>query len=59
MFYSPIIVFGSQVTSVPSDSPDDLAALRDIQNKQPFRAKYGITDEMVAVQPVPIIKVCV
>jgi leucyl-tRNA synthetase len=25
------------VTSVPSDSPDDWAALRDLKNKQPFR----------------------
>ena len=29
------------VTSVPSDSPDDFAALRDLKNKQPFREKYG------------------
>eukprot|EP00127_Corallochytrium_limacisporum_P006434 Clim_evm24s227 gene=Clim_evmTU24s227 len=35
------------VTSVPSDSPDDFAALRDLKKKQPFREKYGITDEMV------------
>lgn len=35
------------VTSVPSDSPDDYAALVDLKKKQPFREKYGITDEMV------------
>lgn len=35
------------VTSVPSDSPDDFAALRDLKNKQPFRAKYGLNDDMV------------
>jgi leucyl-tRNA synthetase len=35
------------VTSVPSDAPDDYAALRDLQKKPAFRAKYGITDEMV------------
>lgn len=35
------------VTSVPSDSPDDYAALMDLKKKQPFREKYGITDEMV------------
>lgn len=35
------------VTSVPSDSPDDYAALVDLKKKQPFREKYGIKDEMV------------
>ena len=46
------------VTSVPSDSPDDFAALRDLKNKEPFRAKYGVTDEMVLpFDPVPIIDI--
>ena len=35
------------VTSVPSDSPDDFAALNDLKNKKPLREKYGIRDEMV------------
>lgn len=35
------------VTSVPSDSPDDYAALVDLKKKQPLREKYGITDKMV------------
>ena len=46
------------VTSVPSDSPDDYAALRDLKNKEPFRQKYGITDDMVLpFEPVEIIEV--
>ncbi|XP_022084467.1 leucine--tRNA ligase, cytoplasmic-like isoform X2 [Acanthaster planci] len=46
------------VTSVPSDSPDDYAALKDLKNKKEFRAKYGLKDEMVLpFDPVPIIDV--
>jgi leucyl-tRNA synthetase len=33
------------VTSVPSDSPDDFAALRDLKQKPALRAKYGVKDE--------------
>lgn len=33
------------VTSVPSDSPDDFAALRDLKTKKNLREKYGLTDE--------------
>ena len=35
------------VTSVPSDAPDDYAALRDLKNKPVLREKYGITEGMV------------
>lgn len=35
------------VTSVPSDSPDDYAALVDLKKKQALREKYNITDKMV------------
>nr|XP_033323492.1 leucine--tRNA ligase, cytoplasmic [Megalopta genalis] len=46
------------VTSVPSDSPDDYAALVDLKKKEPFRKKYGVADEMVLpYDPIPVIKV--
>uniref|UniRef100_A0A914R9A4 Leucyl-tRNA synthetase n=1 Tax=Parascaris equorum TaxID=6256 RepID=A0A914R9A4_PAREQ len=35
------------VTSVPSDAPDDYAALVDLKKKKALREKYGISDEMV------------
>lgn len=46
------------VTSVPSDSPDDYAALVDLQKKPAFREKYGLRDDMVEpFQPIPILKI--
>lgn len=46
------------VTSVPSDSPDDYAVLVDLKAKQPFREKYGLTDDMVLpFEPISIIDI--
>ena len=35
------------VTSVPSDSPDDWAALMDLRRKDKLREKFGVRDEWV------------
>lgn len=46
------------VTSVPSDAPDDYIALKNLQDKPEFAAKYNITPEMVMpFQVVPIIEI--
>lgn len=42
---------------MPSDSPDDWAAYRDLQNKEKLREKYGISEEMVSLKPIPIIDI--
>ncbi|KGG50886.1 hypothetical protein DI09_51p120 [Mitosporidium daphniae] len=45
------------VASVPSDSPDDYAALWDLRQKPALRAKFGISDEMVLpFEPIGIIQ---
>ena len=46
------------VTSVPSDAPDDFAALRELKEKPEWRSKYKITAEMVdPYDVVPIIEI--
>lgn len=44
------------VTSVPSDAPDDYAALMDLKKKEAFREKYSLKDHMVLpFEPIAII----
>ncbi|KAH8019654.1 hypothetical protein HPB51_020465 [Rhipicephalus microplus] len=44
-------------TSVPSDSPDDYATLRDLKNKELLWQKYGVADNTVLpFDPVPIVE---
>jgi leucyl-tRNA synthetase len=46
------------VTSVPSDSPDDYAMLRDLQTKKGLREKYLVEEEWcVPFEPIPIIDI--
>jgi leucyl-tRNA synthetase len=45
------------VTSVPSDSPDDYAALTDLQKKPQLREKYNLTEEMVNFNVIPTINI--
>lgn len=35
------------VISVPTDCPNDYAALNNLKKKLAFRKKYNVTDEMV------------
>ena len=45
------------VISVPSDSPDDYAALRDLQTKKDLREKFKLKDEWVMeYSAIPIIR---
>lgn len=46
------------VTSVPSDSPDDYAMLRDLQTKKGLREKYFVEEDWcVPFNPIPIIEI--
>jgi len=45
------------VTSVPSDAPDDYIAFKNLKKKQALREKYGITEEMVKHDIIPIINI--
>ena len=46
------------VTSVPSDSPDDYAMLRDLKNKKGLREKLEVQEEWVKeFEPIPIIEI--
>lgn len=43
------------VTSVPSDAPDDYAALRDLKQKPALREKFGLTAAMV--EPFEVVEI--
>lgn len=46
------------VTSVPSDSPNDYAALMDYKTSKEMREKYGINEEWIKdYEPIPIIDI--
>jgi leucyl-tRNA synthetase len=46
------------VTSVPSDSPDDIAALNDLKKKKTLREKYGLSDDQVLpFEPIPVLNI--
>jgi len=46
------------VTSVPSDAPDDYAALRDLQTDEKLRAKHGISEDMVVpFKVIPVVDI--
>lgn len=46
------------MTSVPSDAPDDYAALNDIQTKADyFQKTFNVKPEWAAFKPVPIIDI--
>lgn len=46
------------VTSVPSDAPDDLAALNDLKRKRELREKFKLTDaQVLQFEPIPIIDI--
>ncbi|KAG2256699.1 hypothetical protein Bca52824_075993 [Brassica carinata] len=43
-----------ELTGVPSDAPDDYMALQDLISKPDVRAKYGVKDEWVPSDIVPV-----
>jgi leucyl-tRNA synthetase len=46
------------VTSVPSDSPDDYAMLRDLQTKPGLREKLNVKEEWVCdFKPLPVLHI--
>lgn len=46
------------MTSVPSDAPDDYAALMDLKKKKALREKYNVNDDQVLpYEPIPIIDI--
>ncbi|XP_010458258.1 PREDICTED: leucine--tRNA ligase, cytoplasmic [Camelina sativa] len=45
------------VTSVPSDAPDDYMALKDLNDKPDFQKKFGVKQEWLPSEIIPIINI--
>lgn len=44
------------VTSVPSDAPHDLQGIIDLQRSPELRARYGVSEEWVQIDPIRVLR---